>query len=114
MTVDHFPGFLGISVTGHVQAGECSSDCVRREVEEELGIKSSLLRFDFMFSFFQEAILNETYIDRQFNDIYVTYVDIQPELIQFDRSEVSEVKFVSFGSFQELVRGERVILLRYI
>lgn len=102
-TVDHFPGLFGISVTGHIKAGEFSSDCVRREVEEELGINSFQLRFDFLFSFFQEAILNETYIDRQFNDVYITHADIKPEIIQFDRSEVSEVKFVSFESFCEMV-----------
>ncbi|EFH85375.1 NUDIX hydrolase [Ktedonobacter racemifer] len=106
LTVDHFPGFFGISVTGHVRAGECSSDCVRREVEEELGIKSSQLQFDFLFSFFQEAILNETYIDRQFHDVYVTRADIQPESIQFDRSEVSEVKFVPFERFRAMALGE--------
>ncbi len=103
LTVDHFPGFFGISVTGHIKAGEFSSDCVRREVEEELGIDSSQLKLDFLFSFFQEAILNETYIDRQFNDVYITRADIQPEMIAFDRSEVSEVKFVSFEHFREMV-----------
>jgi len=106
LTVDHLPGLFGISVTGHVQAGECSSDCVRREVEEELGIKSSQLQFDFLFSFFQEAILNETYIDRQFTDVYVTHADFQAEMIQFDRSEISEVKFVSFESFRAMVMSE--------
>jgi isopentenyl-diphosphate delta-isomerase len=106
LTVDHFPGFFGISVTGHVEAGEWSSNCVRREVEEELGINSSQLQFDFLFSFFQEAILHETYIDRQFNDIYVTRADIQLDVMQFDRSEVSEVKFVSFERFRAMVMSE--------
>jgi len=40
-TVDHFPGFFSISVLGHINAGEFSSDTVRREVEEELGIDAS-------------------------------------------------------------------------
>jgi isopentenyl-diphosphate Delta-isomerase len=105
-TVDHFPEFWGISVTGHVKAGEFSSNCIRREVEEELSINSSQLQFDFLFSFYQEVILNEIYIDRQFNDIYLAHVDIKPEKIQFDRSEVSRVKFVSFEIFQEMVMSE--------
>jgi isopentenyl-diphosphate delta-isomerase len=102
-TVDHYPGFFGISVTGHLQAGECSSACVRRELAEELGIDSAPFQLDFLFSFFQEAILHETYIDRQFNDVYLARVDIQSEMIQFDRSEVSEVRFVSFERFCEMV-----------
>lgn len=100
LTVDHAPGVLGISVTAHVDAGEFSSATVRREVQEELGLDAAQMKIDFLFSFFQEAILHEMYIDRQFNDVYVTRVDIDPERIEFDRAEVAEVKFVSLERFQ--------------
>ena len=103
LTVDHYPGVFSISVLGHIDAGELSTNAVRREVEEELGIAASRLKIDFLFSYYSEATLNETYIDRQFNDIYVTRADIEPERIQFDRSEVSEIKFVSFESFREMI-----------
>src|SRR3972149_7867574 len=106
LTVDSYPGVFSISVLGHINAGEFSSDTVKREVEEELGIDTSQLKFDFLFSFFQEAILNETYIDRQFTDVYVTRADIDPKFIKFDRSEVSEIKFVPFESFREMVSDE--------
>jgi isopentenyl-diphosphate Delta-isomerase len=105
LTVDHYPGLFGISVTGHLQAGESSFTCLRREIEEELGIKTASLQLDFLFSFFQEAILHETYIDRQFNDVYITHADLQPETIPFDRSEVSEVKFVPFDHFRQMVQS---------
>ncbi len=103
LTVDHAPGSFSISVTAHIDAGEFSSATVRREVEEELGLDASQLKIDFLFSFFQEAILHETYIDRQFNDVYVTRADIDPERIQFDRAEVSEVKFVPLETFHAMV-----------
>lgn len=106
LTVNNFPGLFGISVAGHVNAGEFSSDAAKREIEEELGINAAQLKFDFILSFFREAILNEMYIDRHFNDVYVTRADIKPKRIQFDRSEVSEVKFVSFESFREMVLTE--------
>jgi isopentenyldiphosphate isomerase len=96
LTVDNFPGVFSISVLGHVNAGEFSSATVRREIEEELGIDASGLKIDFLFSYFSEATLNKTYIDRQFNDVYITRADIDLKLIQFDASEVSEVKFVPF------------------
>ena len=105
-TVDHFPGLFSISVTGHIHAGEFSSDAVRREVGEELGINASELKVDFLFSFFQEVTLNETYIDRQFNDVYVTRADVKPELLHFDRAEVSEIKLIPFESFREMVLNE--------
>jgi len=50
--------------------------------------------------------LNETYIDRQFNDVYVTRADLKPELLRFDRSEVLEVRFVAFESFQAMALNE--------
>jgi isopentenyl-diphosphate Delta-isomerase len=50
--------------------------------------------------------LDGTYIDRQFNDVYVTRADVEPERIRFDRSEVTEVKFVPFEKFREMALGE--------
>lgn len=102
-TVDHFPGMFGISVTGHIDAGECSSVTVGREVQEELGIDPSGLRIHFLFSFFQEAILDGTYIDRQFNDVYLTRADVELDRVKVDPSEVAEIRFVSFDSFREMV-----------
>ena len=105
-TVDQDPGVFTISVLGHVDAGEFSSATVKREVEEELGIDASQLKFDFLFSFFQEAFVSETYIERQFSDVYVTYADLDITLIKFDHSEVSEVKFVPFEIFLEMVSNK--------
>jgi isopentenyldiphosphate isomerase len=106
LTVDHAPGVYGISVTGHIDAGEFSAETVRRETEEELGIDASQLEIDFLFSYYQEAILHKAYIDRQFNDVYVTRADIDPALIDFDRADVSEVKFVPFAAFQAMLLDE--------
>lgn len=103
LTVDSFPGVFSISVLGHVDAGESSSATVRREIEEELGISTTDLKIDFLFSYFSEAVLSETYHDRQFNDVYATWADLDPRQIQFDPAEVSEIKFVSFSHFQAMV-----------
>jgi isopentenyldiphosphate isomerase len=102
-TLDEDPGVFTISVMGHLDAGEFSAAAVKREVEEELGIDASPLRFDFLFSFFQEAFVSETYIERQFSDVYVTYADLDINDIKFDHSEVSEVKFVPIEIFLEMV-----------
>lgn len=105
-SVDHLPGAFGISVTGHIDSGECSSDAVRREAKEELGIDGKTIKIEFLFSHFQEVFLGETYIDRQFNDVYVSFADIDPGLIHFDEAEVMEVKFVPFVEFRNMVVDE--------
>ena len=103
LTVDNYPGVLSISVLGHVDAREYSATTVRREIEEELGLDTSALKIDFLFTYFSQATLSESYIDRQFNDIYVTHTDLDLALIRFDPSEVSEIVFVPFERFQKML-----------
>ncbi|MHA7878127.1 MAG: NUDIX hydrolase [Bacteroidota bacterium] len=47
---DHSSGLFSISVTGHVDAGECSIEAVRRELGEELGLNSKHEYFKLLFS----------------------------------------------------------------
>ena len=103
MTVDNAPGVYTISVLGHVNAGETSAATVKREVAEELGIDASSFKFDFLFSFLQEANVSATYIERQFSDVYLTRADLDLSQIKFDPVEVAEVKFVAFETFLEMV-----------
>jgi isopentenyldiphosphate isomerase len=112
MTVDHAPNLYSISVVGHVNAGESSSATVRREIEEELGVDASQLTIDFFFSHYQEAVLSESYVDRQFNDIYVTRADLDLAQIRFDATEVAEVKFVPFASFLAMLADESSLMAR--
>ncbi|MBI4143801.1 NUDIX domain-containing protein [Candidatus Woesearchaeota archaeon] len=41
---DVYPGFFEIGISGHVQTGESYSEAARRELREELGIRSGKLR----------------------------------------------------------------------
>jgi 8-oxo-dGTP pyrophosphatase MutT (NUDIX family) len=61
--VDHYPGELSISLTGHVEAGENSSAALYREVQEELGLDSAIMKFEFLFSYRQDHTIHKTYID---------------------------------------------------
>jgi isopentenyldiphosphate isomerase len=103
MQTDHAPGVLTISVLGHVDAGQSSGATVRREVEEELGLDSNGIPFEFLFSFRRDAELSPTYIDRQFNDVYAAWADFTLSQVEFDRSEVSEVLLVEIATFREMV-----------
>ena len=69
-TVDHYPNEWSISLTGHVDAGESSSEALYREVQEELGLDHTTMKFNFLFSYRQDYTLHNSHIDRQFNDIY--------------------------------------------
>ena len=111
---DHYAGKFGISVTGHVNAGESSTDAVRREIQEELGLAPTHMNIQFLFSFRQDARISPTYIDRQFNDVYACFHDFKIENITFDSYDISEVKLVPFSVFKEMVfHGESYLASLY-
>lgn len=103
--LDHYPGMFSISVTGHINAGEDSMQAVRRELREELQIDPRVVKIDFLFSIRQDVVVTPTYINHQFNDIYVGWADFKIEDIQFDPTEASEVKLVPFLEFKRMVFG---------
>lgn len=98
------PGVLTISLLGHVDAGESSRETVLRELEEELGIESSGLDVEFLFSYRRDADLSPTFVDRQFNDVYACWANFRLEDIKFNRDEVSEVELVNLPEFIEMVQ----------
>lgn len=102
--VDHYPNWLSISVTGHVNAGERSTTAVQRELQEELGIALEADRIVFLFSYRQDTRSSPTYIDRQYNDVYACWLDIDSTTITLDPNEVSEVLWVPFTTFTAMVQ----------
>jgi isopentenyl-diphosphate delta-isomerase len=106
-TTDHYPGKFSISVTGHVQAGESSSDAVRRELQEELGLDPTSMDIEYLFSFRQDAEISPTYIDRQFNDVYVCQADFKLQECVLETNAVSKLRLVPFSAFQAMVADEK-------
>ena len=102
---DHYPSMFSISVTGHVDAGECSIEAVRRELEEELGLHANHEDFKLLFSSRRDAVLGPTYIDRQINDVYACWLDFDIHNMSFDRTEVSEIKCISLPHFEKMVES---------
>ena len=106
-TVDHYPGMLSISLTGHVDAGESSSMTLRREIKEELGLDTKNMRLDFLFSFRRDATLSSEYIDRQINDVYACFHDFQLKDINFQAEEVKGVELIPFEKFKQMVKSKK-------
>lgn len=100
---DHYPGVLSISLTGHVDAGESSSEALNRELREELNFNPDLMKINFLFSFRQDAIISPRYIDRQFNDVYACWHNFSIKDVIFNPNEVNEVQLVPFSKFKSMV-----------
>ncbi|AVP88087.1 hypothetical protein phytr_11620 [Candidatus Phycorickettsia trachydisci] len=106
--VDHYPGAISISVTGHIMSGEASFAALKREIKEELNLDADNLDIQFMFSFRQDKILDFNYIDRQFNDVYFCQHDFKLEEIKFNAQEVASLELMPFQEFTELVQRQNL------
>ncbi|XP_075666327.1 nudix hydrolase 3 isoform X2 [Castanea sativa] len=106
---DSWPGLWDISSAGHISAGDSSLVTARRELQEELGIVLPRDAFEMIFIFLQECVINDgKYINNEFNDVYfVTTLDPIPlEAFSLQESEVSAVKYISYGEYRSLLAKE--------
>ncbi len=77
-------------------------DTVERELEEELGLSSERMSTRFLFSYRRDAVLNDEYIDRQFNDVYAAWGDFALSDVTVDNREVTSVSLVEFSEFMAM------------
>ncbi|GLJ28948.1 hypothetical protein SUGI_0571120 [Cryptomeria japonica] len=103
---ESWPGCWDVSSAGHISAGDTSLISARREMQEELGITLPEEAFELLFEYLEQSVINNgTFINNEFNDVYlVTTLDPIPlEAFTLQDEEVSEVKYISWKEFRELL-----------
>ncbi|XP_015895813.3 nudix hydrolase 3 isoform X1 [Ziziphus jujuba] len=106
---DSWAGLWDISSAGHISADDTSLVTARRELQEELGLILPRDAFEKIFVFLQECVINDgTYINNEFNDVYlVTTLDPIPlEAFTLQETEVSAVKYISYKEYRSLLAKE--------
>jgi isopentenyldiphosphate isomerase len=107
-----YPNYYDISISGHVSAGQTSLEAAQCEAEEELGLKISESQFLYLFTLEEHLVLNNrTYINNEFQDVYLVRKDIDLSQISFNDGEVEEVKFLSLDQFEKWTNGEGELLV---
>lgn len=91
--LSRYPGMWNFT-GGAVDAGETSYEGARRELLEELDISVDI---EYMLSFKRE---------HDFVDVWIGKVDIKEEDVNFDNSEVSEVKWVTLEELEDLINND--------
>ncbi|MBT4124186.1 MAG: NUDIX domain-containing protein [Candidatus Pacebacteria bacterium] len=95
---DTYPEFWTLSASGHVTYGQTYKQAAEREVEEELGIKTSL-------EFVSKKL--QTYVDEQeYSAIFSGVIEEKPS--KFDRTEVSKVEWVDIDKLLEFIKNHDV------
>ena len=103
---DSYPNMWHISAAGRVSAGEDTVTAAIREIEEELGIKVSPKQLEKLFTAKSKDVLNDgKYFNNEFDDVFLAHIDLNPSMINFQKSEIAEVKYIDFKELERLLRS---------
>ena len=113
-TKDSNPNMLDISSAGHLSAGEDSLEGAIRELKEELNLDVSKedLKFIKTLKHYSKKSTS-TFINNEFDDLYILRTDKTINDMKFQEEEVSEIFFVPYKQFKEIVNNRQPDLLRH-
>ena len=103
---DTWPGYLDVTVAGHLAAGETAMDGVR-EAEEELGLRVDPAR---LVPLGTRRIEQEIAAgcDREFHEVFLLLEGVRPERLRLQEEEVDAVIRFDLDAAEALDGGERI------
>jgi len=102
-----YPGLWDISAAGHISAGQTSLEAAKRETEEELGLSLPDSAFKYLFTVEERIVLNNgTYINNEFQDVYLVHLETMPQKLNLQPEEVDEVRWISVKEFKSWINGK--------
>ena len=100
------PNLWDISVAGHVSAGDTPLTAALREITEEIGIIPKPADLKYLFTVTQQETLNQgTYLNREFQHVYLVHLDLDLSRLKLQTSEVSQVKYIPVDELKQLVNS---------
>ena len=94
------PNEWGHAAAGHVQAGETYEESIRRETEEELGIKLPCLA-PLSKSFHENINPITGKLRRRFSQSFIALAELPISAFRPDPTEVSEVRWISLQNLEK-------------
>jgi isopentenyldiphosphate isomerase len=87
------PGLWDISVAGHISAGQTSVEAAQRETEEEIGLMLPGSAYEYLFTVQgQGAEHNGTYINKEFQDVFLVRSNVVIEKLKIPSDEVEDAR----------------------
>ena len=126
MQKDSYPGCYDISSAGHIPAGQDFVTSALRELKEELGqtARAEDLIFCGQRNFHLDAEFHgKPFHDEQVSNVYLLWLDQEPENFTLQTEEVSEVRWFDFencldaiatGEFDTCIYTEELEMLRKV
>ena len=112
-TKDSNPNMLDISVAGHLSAGDDSLSAAVRELKEEINIDIHPKELQFIKTIKRNSKYTETFINNEFDDVYILRTNKTLDEMNYNRDEISEIFFVTYEKFKEMVYEKHVELIRH-
>jgi isopentenyl-diphosphate delta-isomerase type 1 len=106
-TKENHPNLWDISCAGHISTGEISLQAAIREAKEELDItvKEQDLKYLFTIDSPRVVLNNGTYIDHEFQDVYLLQLDENISNFKLQTEEVAETKWVQWRELQNMIQA---------
>jgi isopentenyldiphosphate isomerase len=102
-----YPNMWGMACEGHISAGQEPIDGALRELKEELNLNLKPGQIDLIFTYKRSVRYSKTFIGNHFIDVYMAKKDIDLSELTFQEEEVSEIKWISFGEYIDLVKNDK-------
>ena len=112
-TKDSNPNMLDISSAGHLSAGDDSLEGALRELKEELNLDIKPEDLQFIKTLKRSSKYTETFINNEFDDLYIVRTDKKIEDMKFQKEEISEIMYVPYKKFKEMVKNRQSDLLMH-
>jgi isopentenyl-diphosphate delta-isomerase type 1 len=102
------PNMWDISFAGHITSGDTSIETVIKEGGEELSIDIVESEIQFLFTYKKQTVLNNgTFINNEFNDVYLLRKNLDISTVKLQKEEVSEIKWFSIGEIKDILKEKR-------
>lgn len=112
-TKDSNPNMLDISSAGHLVAGDDSLTGATRELKEELNLEINPDELQFIKTLKRSSKKKETFINNEFDDLYILRTNKKIDEMQCQEEEISEIFFVPYKKFKDMVNNKQPDLLRH-
>jgi isopentenyldiphosphate isomerase len=112
-TKDSNPNMLDISSAGHLSAGDDSLEGALRELKEELDLDIKPEDLQFIKTLKRSSKYTATFINNEFDDLYIVRTDKKIEDMKYQEEEISEIMYVPYKKFKEMVKNRQSDLLMH-
>ena len=112
-TKDSNPNMLDISSAGHLSAGDDSLSGAIRELKEELNLDINAEELQFIKTLKRSSKSTETFINNEFNDLYILRTNKNINDMKYQEEEISEIFFVPYKRFKQMVNNKQPDFLRH-